>query len=255
MYNPDLKNNSNDIINVNDLSVASITCSNISGTITVNSDFNLGTIHHIYDVNELTANTIETLGNIHLYKFISPDIYVNASLMRQTTRISYTGATLTPAGGNSFQFAPSFIPTATASNILGTTFLPANTMSVGNTYKFSCYGTMQEGNNGIIQNFRLYALNTVTITPIQLISINNVELVTSVTRWKLDIVFQIRALGVNASMVINGDLAIGNTNQMITNTTIIFDSTVGQQLIGTIYYDTNNAGNNFTTDISSLSTL
>jgi hypothetical protein len=78
----DMKNN--DIINVNDLSVASITCSNISGTIPVNNDFNLGTIHHIYDVNELTANTIETLGNIHLYKFISPDIYVNASLMRQT---------------------------------------------------------------------------------------------------------------------------------------------------------------------------
>ena len=128
-------------------------------------------------------------------------------------------------------------------------------MSVGNTFKLSCYGTTREGNNGIIQNFRLYALNTVTITPIQLISISNTESVTTLSRWKLDIVFQIRAIGISASMVINGDLAIGNTNQSITNTLVSFDSTVGQQLLGTIYFDTNNINNTFTTDISSLTTL
>jgi len=172
-----------------------------------------------------------------------------------TQRIIYNGAALTPAGGNTFQFAPSFIPTATASNISGTAFIPGNTMAVGNTFKLTCYGTIQEGNNGIIQNFRLYALNTTTISAVQLISVNNQELVTIVSRWRLDIVFQIRAVGVNASMVINGDLAIGNTNQSITNTTVNFDSTAGQQLIGTIYYDTNNSSNNFTTDITSLRTL
>ena len=78
---------------------------------------------------------------------------------------------------------------------------------------------------------------------------------TTITRWKLDIVFQIRTIGAIASMVINGDLAIGNTNQLITNTTVNFDSTAGQQLLGTIYFDTNNAGNTFTTDIASLTTL
>lgn len=211
--------------------------------------------NNIINVNNLSANTIETQNNIYLYKSISPDIYVNASLMRQTAQISYTGVTLTPPGGNTFQFAPSFIPTSTATNISGSTFIPGNTMAVGNTFKLSCFGTMTEGNNGIIQNFRLYALNTVTISTIQLININNTELVSTTTRWKLDIVFQIRTIGASASMVINGDLAIGNTNQSITNTTVNFDSTAGQQLIGTIYYDTNNAGNTFTTDISSLTTL
>jgi len=211
--------------------------------------------NNINNVNNLLASQIETQGNIYLYKSISPDIYVNASLMRQTQQISYTGATLTPAGGNTFQFAPSFIPTATANNISGVAFIPANTLAVGNTFKLLSIGTMQEGNNGIIQNFRLYALNTSTISAIQLISINNVELATSLTRWKLEIYFQIRTIGASASMVINGDLTIGNTNQLITNTTVNFDSTAGQQLIGTIYYDTNNAGNTFTTDITSLTTL
>jgi hypothetical protein len=249
----DMKNN--DIQNVNNVLVSEITSSNITGSIIVNSDFKLGDIHNIYGVNDLTANNIETQGNIYLYKSISPEIYVNASLMRQTQQIIYNGAALTPAGGNTFQFAPSFIPTATASNISGTAFIPGNTMAVGNTFKLTCYGTIQEGNNGIIQNFRLYALNTTTISAVQLISVNNQELVTIVSRWRLDIVFQIRAVGVNASMVINGDLAIGNTNQSITNTTVNFDSTAGQQLIGTIYYDTNNSSNNFTTDITSLRTL
>ena len=209
----------------------------------------------INNVNNLLASQIETQGNIYLYKSISPDIYVNASLMRQTQQISYTGATLTPAGGNTFQFAPSFIPTSTANNISGIAFIPANTLSVGNTFKLLSIGTMQESNNGIIQNFRLYALNTSTISAIQLISINNIELVTSLTRWKLEIYFQIRTIGASASMVINGDLTIGNTNQLITNTTVNFDSTAGQQLIGTIFFDTNNAGNTFTTDITSLTTL
>ena len=211
--------------------------------------------NNIINVNNLSANTIETQNNIYLYKSISPDIYVNASLMRQTAQISYTGATLTPAGGNTFQFAPSFIPTSTASNISGSTFIPANTMTVGNTFKLTCYGTIQEGSTAITQNFRLYALNTSTISAIQLISITNTETVTIVSRWRMDIVFQIRTIGASASMVINGDLAIGNTNQSITNTTVNFDSTVGQQLLGTIYFDTNNAGNTFTTDISSLTTL
>jgi len=209
----------------------------------------------INNVNNLLASQIETQGNIYLYKSISPDIYVNASLMRQTQQISYTGATLTPVGGNTFQFAPSFIPTSTANNISGIAFIPANTLSVGNTFKLLSIGTMQESNNGIIQNFRLYALNTSTISAIQLISINNIELVTSLTRWKLEIYFQIRTIGASASMVINGDLTIGNTNQLITNTTVNFDSTAGQQLIGTIFFDTNNAGNTFTTDITSLTTL
>ena len=211
--------------------------------------------NNIINVNNLSANTIETQNNIYLYKSISPDIYVNASLMRQTAQISYTGATLTPAGGNTFQFAPSFIPTATANNISGTAFIPANTMTVGNTFKLTCYGTIQEGTTAITQNFRLYALNTSTISAIQLISVINTETVTATIRWKLDIVFQIRTIGASASMVINGDLAIGNTNQSITNTTVNFDSTAGQQLIGTIYYDTNNSSNNFTTDITSLRTL
>lgn len=211
--------------------------------------------NNIINVNNLSANTIETQNNIYLYKSISPDIYVNASLMRQTAQISYTGATLTPAGGNTFQFAPSFIPTATANNISGTAFIPANTMTVGNTFKLTCYGTIQEGSTAITQNFRLYALNTSTISAIQLISITNTETVTIVSRWRMDIVFQIRTIGASASMVINGDLAIGNTNQSITNTTVNFDSTVGQQLLGTIYFDTNNAGNTFTTDITSLRTL
>ena len=211
--------------------------------------------NNIINVNNLLANTIETQDNIYLYKSIAPDIYVNASLMSQRAQIIYNGIALTPAGGNTFQFAPSFIPTSTASNIRGSTFIPANTMAVGNTFKLSCYGTTREGNNGIIQNFRLYALNTVTITPIQLISISNTESVTTLSRWKLDIVFQIRAIGISASMVINGDLAIGNTNQSITNILISFDSTVGQQLLGTIYFDTNNINNTFTTDISSLTTL
>jgi hypothetical protein len=175
--------------------------------------------------------------------------------MRQTAQIVYNGIALTPAGGNSFQFAPEFIPTSTASNMLGTTFLPANTLAVGNTFKLTCYGTIQEGAAFITQNFRLYALNTVTISPIQLISITNTETVTTVTRWKLDIVFQMRAIGISASMVINGDLAIGNTNQSITNTLVSFDSTVGQQLLGTIYYGTNNLSNIFTTDMTSLTTL
>lgn len=211
--------------------------------------------NNIINVNNLSANTIETQNNIYLYKSISPDIYVNASLMRQTAQISYTGATLTPAGGNTFQFAPSFIPTATANNISGTAFIPANTMTVGNTFKLTCYGTIQEGTTAITQNFKLYALNTSTISAIQLISITNTETVTIVSRWRMDIVFQIRTIGASASMVINGDLAIGNTNQSITNTTVNFDSTAGQQLIGTIYYDTNNSSNNFTTDITSLRTL
>lgn len=211
--------------------------------------------NNIINVNNLSANTIETQNNIYLYKSISPDIYVNASLMRQTAQISYTGATLTPAGGNTFQFAPSFIPTATANNISGTAFIPANTMTVGNTFKLTCYGTIQEGTTAITQNFKLYALNTSTISAIQLISVINTETVTATIRWKLDIVFQIRTIGASASMVINGDLAIGNTNQSITNTTVNFDSTAGQQLIGTIYYDTNNSSNNFTTDITSLRTL
>lgn len=245
----------NNINNVNNLLVSEITCSNITGTVIMNSDFNLGTTHNIYNVNDFTANTIETLGNIYLYKSISPNIYVNASLMRQTAQISYNGIALTPAGGNTFQFAPSFIPTATANNISGVAFIPANTMTVGNTFKLTCYGTIQEGTVGITQNFRLYALNTSTISAIQLISITNTETVTIVSRWRLDIVFQIRTIGASASMVINGDLAIGNTNQSITNTTINFDSTAGQQLIGTIYYDTNNSSNNFTTDITSLRTL
>jgi hypothetical protein len=211
--------------------------------------------NNIINANNISASQIETQGNIYLYKSISPNIYVNASLMRQTTQILYTGVDLTPTFGNSYQFAPSFIPTSTASNISGATFIPGNTMAPGNTFKLSCFGTMQEGNNGIIQNFRLYALNINTLTDILLISINNTELVTTLTRWKLDIVFQIRTIGVGASMVINGDLAIGNTNQLITNTTVNFDSTAGQQLIGTIYFDTNNINNNFTTDISTLSTL
>jgi len=211
--------------------------------------------NNINNVNNLLASQIETQGNIYLYKSISPDIYVNASLMRQTQQISYTGATLTPAGGNTFQFAPSFIPTSTANNISGIAFIPANTLAVGNTFKLTCYGTIQEGSTAITQNFRLYALNTSTISAIQLISITNTETVTTITRWKLDIVFQIRTIGAIASMVINGDLAIGNTNQLITNTTVNFDSTAGQQLLGTIYFDTNNAGNTFTTDIASLTTL
>lgn len=211
--------------------------------------------NNIINVNNLSANTIETQNNIYLYKSISPDIYVNASLMRQTAQISYTGATLTPPGGNTFQFAPSFIPTSTASNISGSTFIPGNTMAVGNTFKLTCYGTIQEGSTAITQNFRLYALNISTISEIQLISITNTETVTIISRWRMDIVFQIRTIGASASMVINGDIAIGNTNQSITNTTVNFDSTVGQQLIGTIYFDTNNAGNTFTTDISSLTTL
>lgn len=211
--------------------------------------------NNINNVNNLLASQIETQGNIYLYKSISPNIYVNASLMRQTAQISYNGIALTPAGGNTFQFAPSFIPTATANNISGVAFIPANTMTVGNTFKLTCYGTIQEGTVGITQNFRLYALNTSTISAIQLISITNTETVTIVSRWRLDIVFQIRTIGASASMVINGDLAIGNTNQSITNTTINFDSTAGQQLIGTIYYDTNNSSNNFTTDITSLRTL
>ncbi|NBV37943.1 MAG: hypothetical protein EBR94_11820, partial [Bacteroidetes bacterium] len=91
--------------------------------------------NNINNVNNLLASQIETQGNIYLYKSISPDIYVNASLMRQTQQISYTGATLTPAGGNTFQFAPSFIPTATANNISGVAFIPANTLAVGNTFK------------------------------------------------------------------------------------------------------------------------
>lgn len=211
--------------------------------------------NNINNVNNLLASQIETQGNIYLYKSISPDIYVNASLMRQKQQISYNGVALTPAGGNTFQFAPSFIPTATANNISGTAFIPANTMTVGNTFKLTCYGTIQEGTVGITQNFRLYALNTSTISTIQLISITNTETVTIVSRWRMDIVFQIRTIGASASMVINGDLAIGNTNQSITNTTVNFDSTAGQQLIGTIYYDTNNSSNNFTTDITSLRTL
>lgn len=211
--------------------------------------------NNINNVNNLLATQIETQGNIYLYKSISPDIYVNASLMRQTQQIAYNGVALTPALGNSFQFAPSFIPTATANNISGATFIPGNSMSVGNTFKLSCYGTLQEGNNGIIQNFRLYALNTTTITDVLLISINNLELVTTLTRWKLDIIFQIRSIGPAATMVINGDLSIGNSNQLITNTTVSFDSTAGQQLLGTIYFDTNNASNIFTTDIASLTTL
>lgn len=211
--------------------------------------------NNIINVNNLSANTIETQNNIYLYKSISPDIYVNASLMRQTAQISYTGATLTPPGGNTFQFAPSFIPTSTASNISGSTFIPGNTMAVGNTFKLTCYGTIQEGTTAITQNFRLYALNTSTISAIQLISITNTETVTILSRWRMDIVFQIRTIGASASMVINGDLAIGNTNQSITNTTVNFDSTAGQQLIGTIYFDTNNSSNNFTTDITSLRTL
>ena len=209
----------------------------------------------INNVNILKSNSVETQDNIYLYKSISPDIYVNASLMRQTQQISYNGVALTPAGGNTFQFAPSFIPTATANNISGTAFIPANTMTVGNTFKLTCYGTIQEGSTAITQNFRLYALNTSTISAIQLISITNTETVTIVSRWRMDIVFQIRTIGASASMVINGDLAIGNTNQSITNTTVNFDSTVGQQLLGTIYFDTNNAGNTFTTDITSLRTL
>ena len=117
--------------------------------------------------NLTLSNTTATLNNMicnnkgNLRATINPLIYANASLGRQMIIVAQSGTGLTNSGGPTVEL--SFTPTG--SSLEGTLTWPANTISRGDTFKYTMAGQYIRGTNaqnplnpGII-NYKFYLYN------------------------------------------------------------------------------------------------